>query len=191
MTLQCLPPTETTRLLLSSTRRRGGLGELRSWMDREWHKPSTDIKASDIHRLITKGNFSRIYTTNYDRWLEIAHSEFGVKCDRIASVADMVAVRDGHRRSSSSMVISQPTSPIVLDETSYYQRLNFDYATGHQAAQRRTEQFRPLCRLQPDGLQHPASVLSTDGDVGAFAAGIRQTKVLRLHAPPKPSGRKC
>ena len=48
-------------------KKRGGLGELRSWMDREWHKPSTDIKASDIHRLITQGNFSRIYTTNYDR----------------------------------------------------------------------------------------------------------------------------
>ena len=59
-------------------KKRGGLGELRSWMDREWHKPSTDIKASDIHRLITQGNFSRIYTTNYDRWLEIAHAEFGV-----------------------------------------------------------------------------------------------------------------
>ena len=68
-------------------KKRGGLGELRSWMDREWHKPSTDIKASDIHRLITQGNFSRIYTTNYDRWLEIAHSEFGVNYDRIASVA--------------------------------------------------------------------------------------------------------
>ena len=107
-------------------KKRGGLGELRSWMDREWHKPSTDIKASDIHRLITQGNFSRIYTTNYDRWLEIAHSEFGVKYDRIASVADMVAVRDGHRQIIKFHGDFAADESIVLDETSYYQRLNFD-----------------------------------------------------------------
>ena len=95
-------------------------------MDREWHKPSTDIKASDIHRLITLGNFSRIYTTNYDRWLEIAHAEFGVKYDRIASVADMVAVSDGHRQIIKFHGDFAADESIVLYETSYYQRLNFD-----------------------------------------------------------------
>ncbi|HHK2520997.1 TPA: Sir2 family NAD-dependent protein deacetylase, partial [Pseudomonas aeruginosa] len=53
-------------------RKKGSLGPLRSWMDREWHKSSTDIAASEIHRLIALGRFSRIYTTNYDRWLEMA-----------------------------------------------------------------------------------------------------------------------
>jgi hypothetical protein len=107
-------------------KKRGGLGELRSWMDREWHKPSTDIRASDIHRLITQGIFSRIYTTNYDRWLEMAHAEFGVKYDRIASVADMVSVRDGHRQIIKFHGDFAADESIVLDETSYYQRLNFD-----------------------------------------------------------------
>ncbi|HDS1621893.1 SIR2 family protein [Stenotrophomonas maltophilia] len=107
-------------------KKRGGLGELRSWMDREWHKPSTDIKASDIHRFICHGNFSRIYTTNYDRWLEMAHDKFGVKYDRIASVADMVAVRDGHRQIIKFHGDFAADESIVLDETSYYQRLSFD-----------------------------------------------------------------
>lgn len=107
-------------------KKRGGLGELRSWMDREWHNPSTDIKASDIHRFICKGNFSRIYTTNYDRWLEIAHDKFDVKYDKIASVADMVAVRDGHRQIIKFHGDFASDESIVLDETSYYQRLSFD-----------------------------------------------------------------
>lgn len=104
----------------------GGLGKLCRWMDREWHKPSTDIKASEIHRLITQGNFHRIYTTNYDRWLELAHKAFGVKYDKIANVEDMVAVTDGHRQIIKFHGDFAAVESIVLDETSYYQRLNFD-----------------------------------------------------------------
>ena len=39
-------------------------------MDREWHRPDIDVRSSEIHTMITQGNFSRIYTTNYDRWLK-------------------------------------------------------------------------------------------------------------------------
>src|ERR1700749_1459152 len=47
-------------------RKKGTLGPLRSWMDREWHNQKINIGGSEIHRLIALGNFSRIYTTNYD-----------------------------------------------------------------------------------------------------------------------------
>jgi hypothetical protein len=107
-------------------KKKGGLGSLRSWMDREWHKSSTDIKTSDIHRLITEGNFSRIYTTNYDRWLEYAHDAFGVKYDKIANVADLVSVTEGRRQIIKFHGDFDADESIVLDETSYYQRLNFD-----------------------------------------------------------------
>jgi NAD-dependent SIR2 family protein deacetylase len=79
-------------------KKKGGLGSLRSWMDREWHKSTTDISESQIHQLITQGNFSRIYTTNYDRWLEYAHDAFDVKYDKIASVADLASSTDGRRQ---------------------------------------------------------------------------------------------
>lgn len=105
---------------------KGGLGPLRSWMDREWHKPTTDISKSDIHRLITQGNFSRIYTTNYDRWLEYAHDKFGVTYDKIASVADLVSVTDGRRQIIKLHGDFDADDSIVLDETSYFQRLDFD-----------------------------------------------------------------
>lgn len=107
-------------------KKKGGLGALRSWMDREWHKSTTDIKTSEIHRLITVGNFSRIYTTNYDRWLENAHDAFGVKYDKIANVVDLVSLTDGHRQIIKFHGDFDADESLVLDETSYYQRLNFD-----------------------------------------------------------------
>lgn len=107
-------------------KKKGGLGALRSWMDREWHKPTTDISKSHIHQLITQGNFSRIYTTNYDRWLEYAHDAFGVKYDKIASVADLVSVTEGHRQIIKLHGDFDADDSLVLDETSYFQRLDFD-----------------------------------------------------------------
>ncbi|EYS98167.1 hypothetical protein CF68_22390 [Cupriavidus sp. SK-4] len=107
-------------------KKKGGLGALRSWMDREWHKSTTDISKSDIHRLITQGNFSRIYTTNYDRWLEYAHDAFGVEYDKIASVADLVSVTNGRRQIVKLHGDFDADDSIVLDETSYFQRLDFD-----------------------------------------------------------------
>ncbi|WP_175810236.1 SIR2 family protein [Burkholderia cepacia] len=104
----------------------GGLGALRSWMDREWHKPTTDISKSEIHRLITQGKFSRIYTTNYDRWLELAHDAFDVKYDKIAKVSDLVSVTDGRRQIIKFHGDFDADESIVLDETSYFHRVNFD-----------------------------------------------------------------
>ncbi len=104
----------------------GGLGALRSWMDREWHKPTTDISKSDIHRLITQGKISRIYTTNYDRWLEMAHDAFDVKYDKIAKVSDLVSVTDGRRHIIKFHGDFDADESIDLDETSYFHRVNFD-----------------------------------------------------------------
>lgn len=107
-------------------KKKGGLGPLRSWMDREWHKSTTDIASSDIHRFITQGKFSRIYTTNYDRWLEYAHDRFDVEYDKIASVADLASTTDGRRQIIKFHGDFDADASIVLDETSYFQRLNFE-----------------------------------------------------------------
>ena len=104
----------------------GGLGALRSWMDRAWHNTSTDITKSDIHRLIARGNFPKIYTTNYDRWLESAHDAFGVQYDKIKSVADLVRLTEGRRQIIKLHGDFDLEESIVLDETSYFKRLDFD-----------------------------------------------------------------
>lgn len=107
-------------------RKKGTLGPLRSWMDREWHKPSIDVSNSEIHRLITLGRFSRIYTTNYDRWLEMAHDKFEVPYDKIASVSDLVSANESRRQIVKFHGDFDNEDSIVLDETSYFQRLNYD-----------------------------------------------------------------
>ena len=33
--------------------KKGGLGSLRSWMDREWHDPRIDVSSSDIHKYLS------------------------------------------------------------------------------------------------------------------------------------------
>ena len=106
--------------------KKGSLGPLRSWMDREWHNPSTDIYKSEIHQLITRGKFSRIYTTNYDRWLELAHDEFGVPYDKVASVADLMSVTDSHRQIVKLHGDFNDDASIVLDETSFFERLSYE-----------------------------------------------------------------
>ncbi|WP_407792371.1 SIR2 family protein [Pigmentiphaga litoralis] len=107
-------------------KKKGSLGALRSWMDREWHKPETDIGKSDIHRLITEGNFPMIYTTNYDRWLEYAHDKFNVKYDKVASMADLVSVTNGRRQIIKFHGDFDADDSIVLDETSYFERMDFN-----------------------------------------------------------------
>lgn len=107
-------------------RKKGTFGPLRSWMDREWHKASIDIGGSEIHRHIACGNFSRIYTTNYDRWLELAHDHHRVPYSKVASVADLLATCEGKRQIVKFHGDFDDDDSIVLGETSYFERLNFD-----------------------------------------------------------------
>ena len=105
--------------------KKGTLGPLRSWMDRKWHQ-GVDVKQSEIHQLIAQGKFARIYTTNYDRWLEFAHDAFNIPYKKIASVADLVSVNEGQRQIIKFHGDFDDDASLVLDETSYYERLNFE-----------------------------------------------------------------
>ncbi|EFA4241322.1 TPA: SIR2 family protein [Escherichia coli] len=87
---------------------------------------ATTVSTSEIHQLITYGRFSRIYTTNYDRWLEMAHDKFEVLYDKIANVSDLVSATEGRRQIVKFHGDFDDEDSIVLDETSYFQRLNYD-----------------------------------------------------------------
>jgi hypothetical protein len=106
--------------------RKGGLGELRSWMDREWHRGDVDISTSEIHRLIAVGKFLRIYTTNYDRWLELAHDQFDVPYDKVATVADLASLTESQRQIIKLHGDFDDDATLVLGETSYFERLRFE-----------------------------------------------------------------
>jgi hypothetical protein len=63
----------------------GNIGALRNWLDRHWKVASDRVAKSDIHRLIVELDFPAIYTTNYDRNLEVAFEKHGRGFARIAN----------------------------------------------------------------------------------------------------------
>jgi hypothetical protein len=101
------------------------LGPLRSWLDREWHT-GIDIASSRIHELMVKLKCPLVYTTNYDRWIEIAHAHYGVAYKKVVNVGDMPNVD-----ASSVQIVKfhgdfDDDNSIILTESSYFERLSFE-----------------------------------------------------------------
>lgn len=106
--------------------RQGSIGPLRSWMDREWHRKGIGVENSRVHELIVKSQFRIIYTTNYDRWLEAAFEHYGVPYTKIVSVADFARTEPGAAQIIKFHGDFENDDSIVLDESSYYRRLDFE-----------------------------------------------------------------
>jgi hypothetical protein len=104
----------------------GNLGQLRSWLDKEWHNSTIDISKSLIHKYIANGNFPLIYTTNYENWLECAHDYYKVKYNKIVSVSDISKIDSRLKEIIKFHGDFTNDSSIVLDETSYFKRLQFE-----------------------------------------------------------------
>lgn len=105
---------------------RGGVGQLRSWMDTNWVATDHQLKASEIHNLIVRLDLPLIYTTNYDRFLERALSLAGKDVAKIASVRDLRAARDGQVHVVKFHGDFDNDDSIVLAESDYFRRLAFD-----------------------------------------------------------------
>lgn len=105
---------------------KGQIGPLRSWMDREWHSPSIDIAKSRVHELIAKSNFDLIYTTNYDRWIERAFDHYKKPYAKISSAGDLSLAAPGKTQIVKFHGDFDDDTSIVLDETSYFERLEFE-----------------------------------------------------------------
>lgn len=106
--------------------KKGSIGSLRSWMDREWHDPAIDVSKSKIHEYIANGNFPLIYTTNYDNWIEDACNHYGKEYNKIVKVSDISDCLPNRREIIKFHGDFTDDSSIVLTETSYYQRLQFE-----------------------------------------------------------------
>lgn len=106
--------------------KKGSIGPLRSWMDRKWHAENIDIGSSRVHELIAKSEFPIIYTTNYDRWLEDALAHYGKSYTKIASVGDLTKIKAGSTQIVKFHGDFDDDKSIVLDETSYFERLEFE-----------------------------------------------------------------
>ena len=105
---------------------KGSIGPLRSWMDVNWHKPDIKVESSKVHELIAKAEFPIIYTTNYDRWLEYALDHYKKPYTKIASVADLTKIKERNTQIVKFHGDFDDDKSIVLDETSYFERLEFE-----------------------------------------------------------------
>ena len=106
--------------------KQGNLGKLRSWMDRNWHSDSIKIEDSDIHKIIVNANFPLIYTTNYDRWIENAFDKYGKHYHKIVTVSDLTQTDKETIQIVKFHGDFDDDNSIVLDETSYFKRLEFE-----------------------------------------------------------------
>lgn len=106
--------------------KQGSLGPLRSWMDRAWHTDPAKVEKSRIHQAILGLKFPLIYTTNYDRWLEIAFERCKRESIKIANVGDFTKIRDGITQIVKLHGDFDDDTSLVLTEASYFERLAFE-----------------------------------------------------------------
>lgn len=105
----------------------GSIGPLRSWMDVEWHRDAADkVRGSDIHRLIVELGFPLIYTTNYDRYLELAHQAHGVPFTKIANLGELASATPGVTQIVKFHGDFEDDGSIVLAESSHFDRLSLE-----------------------------------------------------------------
>lgn len=105
---------------------KGSIGPLRSWMDTNWHSGNVALDRSEIHKFIANSRFPIIYTTNYDRWIEKAFDLYRQPYTKIANVSDIPLIKDGVTQIIKFHGDFDNDDTIVLDESSYYERLEFE-----------------------------------------------------------------
>ena len=105
---------------------KGKIGELRSWMDREWHVKDDVLRKSTIHNQIVDLGFQYIYTTNYDRNLERIHALRGKPFAKIANARDVSIAEVDVPHIVKFHGDFDDDSSMVLTESDYFERLSFE-----------------------------------------------------------------
>jgi hypothetical protein len=106
--------------------KQGGLGALRSWLDRNWKVASDRVAESKLHKLIVELDFPTIYTTNYDRNLETAFEVYDKPYAKIVNAKQIADATDGVTQIIKYHGDFDDDSSLVLTETDFLDRLSFD-----------------------------------------------------------------
>src|SRR4051812_44696259 len=106
--------------------KKGNIASLRSWLDRNWEVSSERVLRSPLHRLIVDLNFPIIYTTNYDRNLEVAFDIHRQPYTKIANARDIAEATDGITQIVKYHGDFDDEASLVLTETDFLDRLSFD-----------------------------------------------------------------
>jgi hypothetical protein len=106
--------------------KQGGIGPLRSWLDRNWKVAVDQVAASQLHKLIVELDFPVIYTTNYDRNLETAFEIHGKPYAKISNAREIAGARQHVTHIIKYHGDFDDDSSLVLTETDFLNRLSFD-----------------------------------------------------------------
>src|SRR3954454_18242044 len=106
--------------------KKGNIASLRSWLDRNWEVSSERVSRSRLHRLIVELPFPIIYTTNYDRNLEVAFDLHRRPYTRIANAKDIAEAADGATQIVQYHGDFGDDASLFLTETDFLDRLSFD-----------------------------------------------------------------
>ncbi|WP_137389299.1 SIR2 family NAD-dependent protein deacylase [Rhodoligotrophos defluvii] len=106
--------------------KQGSIGPLRSWMDRNWKVSPEHVKQSRLHKLIVELDFPIIYTTNYDRNLEVAFNLYDKPFVKIANAKDIAKATEGVTQIIKYHGDFDEDASLVLAETDYFNRLSFE-----------------------------------------------------------------
>ena len=106
--------------------KRGSIGPLRSWMDRNWSVSEKKVSQSKLHELIVALDFPIIYTTNYDANLEVAFRLHQRDFVKVTNARDVANVREGVAQIVKFHGDFDDDRSLVLAESDYFDRLNFD-----------------------------------------------------------------
>jgi hypothetical protein len=105
---------------------KGSLRGLANLLNKKWHGPKVSVATSRLHRLIAKSQFPRIYTTNFDRWLERAFEHWKRDYHKIVKVSDIVGSRFGVTDIVKFHGDFDDLESLVLTESNYFDRLEFE-----------------------------------------------------------------
>lgn len=107
---------------------KGQMKSLWKSLDKEWHKDwrRGKIASSKLHELIATSDFDLIYTTNYDRLLELAFEHHGRPYVKIVDVGDMAKAKTGDTQIVKFHGDFDDFNSIVLDESGYFERFAFE-----------------------------------------------------------------
>jgi hypothetical protein len=106
--------------------KRGSIGPLRSWLDRNWKVSDERVRASKMHSLVVDLEFPIIYTTNYDRNIEAAYSARGREFVKVANARDLAKIRQSIPQIVKFHGDFDDDDSLVITETDYFNRLAFD-----------------------------------------------------------------
>ncbi len=104
----------------------GGIGKLRSWMDREWHVKLNDVDTSSLYDAIVRLGIKTVYTTNYDNFLERAHDSKAIKYSKVVKLDDMPRSHGEEIQIIKYHGDFSDDSSIVLNESTYYERMDWE-----------------------------------------------------------------